>query len=50
MVVCTEQVDLLGEAAVSLVEVVRGVCGEVGWSAVGADQNAVLVVTEFGGA
>jgi hypothetical protein len=50
VVVRPEQVDLLVEAAVLLGQVVGGVRGEVGRDAVGADQNAVLVVTERRGA
>ena len=50
MVVRAKQVDLLGEAAVLLGEVVGGVGGEVGGLAVGADHHAVLVVAEVRGA
>ena len=50
VVVGAEHVDARVEAAVALVEVVRGVGGEVGEVAVGLDEDAVLVVTEVGGA
>ena len=50
VVVGAEQVDLLGEAAVLLAEVVGGVGGEVGGLTVGPDEHAVLVVGEVGGA
>ena len=50
VVVGTEQVDLVREAAVALVEVVGGVGGEVGVDAVAATDDAVLVVAEVGGA
>ena len=50
VVVGAEQVDLVREAAVALVEVVGGVGGEVGADAVGAADDAVLVVAEVGGA
>jgi hypothetical protein len=48
VVVGAEQVDLVLEAAVALVQVVRGVGGEVGVLAVGAADDAVLVVAEVG--
>ena len=44
VVVRAEEVDLLGEAAVLLGQVVGGVRGEVGGLAVRADEDAVLVV------
>ena len=50
VVVGAEQVDLLGEAAVLLGQVVGGVGGEVRRLAVRADHHAVLVVAEVGGA
>ena len=50
VVVGAEEVDLLVEAAVLLAQVVRGVGGEVRRAAVGADEHAVLVVSEVGGA
>ena len=48
MVVGAEQVDLVREAPVALVEVVRGVGGEVRVLAVRAADHPVLVVAEVG--
>ena len=50
VVVGTPHVDLAIEAALALVLVVGDVRGEVGVLAAGANQHAVLVVAEFGGA
>ena len=49
VVVGAEHVDAPVEAPLPLVDVVGGVCGEVGRLTVAADQHAVLVVTEVGG-
>ena len=48
VVVGAEQVDLVAEAAVALVEVVRGVGREVRVGAVAAADDPVLVVAEVG--
>ena len=50
VVVGPEQVDAGVEAPLALVDVVGGVGREVGELAVGADDHAVLVVAEVGGA
>ena len=48
VVVSAEQIDLVGEAAVSLAEVIRGVGCEVRVVAVEPADDVVLIVTEVG--
>src|SRR5699024_11050885 len=50
MVVSTQQVDFLVEAAVLFGQIVSRIASEIGWLAVCFDQHTVFVITKVGGA